>query len=511
METVREYLIVIWDASPAKIVAFLGSSLVGWQLVKTFRAWWRLRHFPGPRFASFSYLWGYRKMTTGQMHRKLAEEQDKYGKVVRIGPNELMVYDSETLWHINSVRSEYPRGAWYSSIQFDPYGHSVLSEPNTALHDKRKAKLMSGYSGKGRTDLEHDVDTMIAELVNVIRTKYADKDKQLDFALLIRFFQVDLVGLVGSGRPWGDLKDEKDHFDFIGISDTFVPFLHSFMMIPALRDFFASQFFLKLAGPKPTDANGMGRFLGIVKQTVAERFQGDHKDKQHGDMLDEWMKNGLTQRECELEVAVQVPAGSETSTTAIRSIMLYILSSARVHSKLKEEIAQGIREGRISKPITQNEARELPYLQAVIYEGIRMVPPAITGFPKQVPAGGDTICGKFVPGGTDIFVNLWSMVRDKDIFGQDADVFRPERFIDCNEATKARLVKQVDLAFGHGRWMCPGKTLAWLELNKVFVELLRAFDFQVANPEKPWHCRGYSSFMIDDFYLRVSTDEMMPQ
>lgn len=75
------------------------------------------------------------------------------------------------------------------------------------------------------------------------------------------------------------------------------------------------------------------------------------------------MKNGLTQRECELEVAIQVPAGSETSTTAIRSIMLYILSSARVHGKLKEEIAQGIREGRISSPITQNEAKELPYLQ----------------------------------------------------------------------------------------------------------------------------------------------------
>ncbi|KXJ91716.1 cytochrome P450 [Microdochium bolleyi] len=511
MDLVREYLSFIQDAGPAKIAATVGVAWAGLQAIKTFRSWWRLRHFPGPRFASLSYLWGYRRMTTGQMHLKLAAEQEKHGKIVRIGPNELMVSDSETLWHINSVRSEYPRGAWYGSIQFDPYGHSVLSEPNTALHDKRKAKIMSGYYGKGRTDLEADVDTMVAELVNVIKTNYADKDKTLDFSLLIRFFQVDIVTLVGSGRPWGDLKHEKDNFDFISIADTFVPFLHAFMMIPTLRDFFASQFFLKLAGPKPTDANGMGRFLGIVKQTVAERFRGDHKNRQHGDMLDEWMKNGLTQRECELELAVQVPAGSETSTSAIRSIMLYVLSTARVHNKLKDEIAQGIREGRISSPITQAEARELPYLQAVIYEGIRMVPPAITGFPKQVPPGGDTLCGQFVPGGTDIFVNLWSMVRDKEVFGSDADVFRPERFIDCDEAQKARLVKQVDLAFGHGRWLCPGRTLAWLELNKVFVELLRQFDFQIENPQKPWHCRGYSSFMIDDFYLRVSMDERMPQ
>lgn len=273
MDMAREYLSLILDAGIAKIAATLGVAWLGLQAVQTFRSWWRLRHFPGPRFASFSYLWGYRNMSTGQMHLKLNAEQDKHGKIVRIGPNELMVCDSEALWQINSVRSEYPRGLWYSSIQFDPYAHSVLSEPNTALHDKRKAKLMAGYNGQGRTDLEADVDTMVAELVNVIKTNYADKGKILDFALLIRFFQVDLINLVGSGQPWGDLKHEKDNFDFISIADTFVPFLHTFMMIPALRDFFASQFFLKLAGPKPTDSNGMGRFLGLVLMQHAYSYQ----------------------------------------------------------------------------------------------------------------------------------------------------------------------------------------------------------------------------------------------
>lgn len=100
-----------------------------------------------------------------------------------------------------------------------------------------------------------------------------------------------------------------------------------------------------------------------------------------------------------------------------------------------------------------------------------MVPPAITGFPKKVPAGGDTICGKFVPEGTDIFVNLWSMLHNKEVFGPDADVFRPERFLECSDEKKLELMRKIDLAFGHGRWQCPGKTLAWLELNKIFVEV----------------------------------------
>jgi cytochrome P450 len=100
-----------------------------------------------------------------------------------------------------------------------------------------------------------------------------------------------------------------------------------------------------------------------------------------------------------------------------------------------------------------------------------MVSPAIIGFPKKVPPGGDKICGRFVPGGTDIFVNLWSMLRNKEVFGDDADVFRPDRFLECDEDKRAMLVRNVDLAFGHGRWQCPGKTIAWLELNKIFVEV----------------------------------------
>lgn len=78
---------------------------------------------------------------------------------------------------------------------------------------------------------------------------------------------------------------------------------------------------------------------------------------------DEWIKHGLSRRECELELAVQVPAGSETSTTAIRGIMLYLVSAPSVYRKLQQEISTGIEQGQISDPITQEEAKRMPYLQ----------------------------------------------------------------------------------------------------------------------------------------------------
>lgn len=102
---------------------------------------------------------------------------------------------------------------------------------------------------------------------------------------------------------------------------------------------------------------------------------------------------------------------------------------------------------------------------------MRMFPPLLTGFPKRVPPEGDTICGQFVPGGTDIFVNTRAMMRDKVAFGEDADLFRPERFLECDEAKRGHLFKIIDLNFGYGRWLCAGRVLAWMELNKVFVEV----------------------------------------
>lgn len=101
-----------------------------------------------------------------------------------------------------------------------------------------------------------------------------------------------------------------------------------------------------------------------------------------------------------------------------------------------------------------------------------MMPPLMNGFPRQVPAGGDTICGRFVPGGTDIFVNYVGMLRDKHVFGEDANVFRPERYLEGDdEERRNRMWKTTDLAFSHGRWRCLGQRLAWLQLQKVVVEV----------------------------------------
>lgn len=90
---------------------------------------------------------------------------------------------------------------------------------------------------------------------------------------------------------------------------------------------------------------------------------------------------------------------------------------------------------------------------------------------KQVPPEGDTFDDRFLPGGTRIAVSILPIQRSKEVFGQDSEVFRPERWLDISDEKYREMSQTVDQVFGWGRWQCLGKPVAMLELNKVFVEV----------------------------------------
>jgi cytochrome P450 len=125
-----------------------------------------------------------------------------------------------------------------------------------------------------------------------------------------------------------------------------------------------------------------------------------------------------------------------------------------------------------------------------------MFPPTVVLANKVVPPEGDTLAGHFVPGGTKIGVNAATVMQHKETFGEDTNVFRPERFVEADPETRLEMERTTELVFGFGRWMCAGKNVAFLELNKVLVEV--SWSSQCANnlllPKAVWsggaQCRG---------------------
>jgi cytochrome P450 len=158
-------------------------------------------------------------------------------------------------------------------------------------------------------------------------------------------------------------------------------------------------------------------------------------------------------------------AGSDTTATAIGTTFLYIITTPRVLAKILAEISGAT----LSSPISDAEAKNLPYLQATLKEGLRIWPPVIGLMAKKVPPEGDTINGKYVPGGTKIGYGGFSIFRNKKIWGEDADMFRPERWLEGEKIKEQEL--NLEVIFNQGRYQCLGKNIALMELNKVFVEV----------------------------------------
>lgn len=188
-------------------------------------------------------------------------------------------------------------------------------------------------------------------------------------------------------------------------------------------------------------------------------------------MLGHFVRQGLSQRQVETEILLQLAAGSETTATTICIAFLHLMCNASVTSKLRNEIEHATREGRASDPINFAEGKALPYLQAVISESLRILPPFTGLLQKEVPKGGARFYGQFVPEGTKIGHSIWALTRRKDVFGPDADIFRPERWLESSEEQYRNMHQAMEMVFGYGRWQCVGKNIAYLELNKILFQV----------------------------------------
>lgn len=171
----------------------------------------------------------------------------------------------------------------------------------------------------------------------------------------------------------------------------------------------------------------------------------------------------------------------------LKTVMLCLMTNPAAYERVQAEIEDGVSKGTISAPSKDSEARQLTYLQAVIKEGFRVKSPAGGAFYKMVPPGGDMINGLFIPGMTQVGVSHLSFLHSEEVFGPDAQMFRPERWLDpeTDPGYMSKMNSTLDMMFHSGKYQCLGKSVALMEFNKIFIELLRTFDFSIINTEKP--------------------------
>lgn len=497
----------------------LFGALVAFYIIHLYRKYARLSAFPGPPTTGWSHVWAIRHMLGSKRQFAWKALNDTYGPIARIGPNDLMTSSPELVTRINAVRSSYTRTRWfYGGTRVEPGKDHVLSEIDEDKHNKRRAQMAAGYSGKDNVGLEPDIDNCVQDFIELLKSKYlSTKSKAIpvDFSRKVQYLTVDVITKIGFGKAFGDLKNDADMGGYLEHSEQGFAIICGIVAL-GLAPILQWPPLARLIGPSEKDASGLGKVMGIVRSRINERLENPTEGR--SDMLASFTNHGLTRDDLFVEAFLQMVAGSDTSATAIRSTMLYVLSNPRVYRKLQIEVdaaAPGIK-GNIAP---DSLLRTLPYLQAVVREGLRIHPPAALEAPKVVPRGGDTVTIEdkeyYLPGGTNIWNNSWGVHRKVAIFGADAEEFRPERWLPSpdappadEEARLANMRRVNDLNFGHGKYQCLGKTIAWMEITKALFECIRRFDWAIGRPEKPWMSYNYNGvFRQDNLMVVVSERE----
>jgi cytochrome P450 len=175
--------------------------------------------------------------------------------------------------------------------------------------------------------------------------------------------------------------------------------------------------------------------------------------------------------------AGNVFAGSDTTACTLRAVFYLLLRNPEKMGKLLHELDQleQTNDSESVPLVTWSEVRDLPYLGAVIKEALRCFPAVGLPLERIVPAAGMTVCGYFLPCETIVGCNAWALHQNQDIFGDDSDIFRPERWLD-RPKDKIGAMNTYLLAFGAGSRSCIGKNISLLEIYKLVPTLLRTFE-----------------------------------
>ncbi|XP_052141045.1 cytochrome P450 71A1-like isoform X2 [Oryza glaberrima] len=165
-------------------------------------------------------------------------------------------------------------------------------------------------------------------------------------------------------------------------------------------------------------------------------------------------------------------AGTVTTTTAMEWAMAELITHREAMRKAQDEIREVVG---VTGRVTEDHMDRLPYLKAMLKETLRLHPPNPLLVP-HVPLADVEILDCTVPAHTRVFINAWTIGRDPTTWGEHAEKFMPERFLNNNLDYKGQDFELIP--FGAGRRGCPGIRFVVPTIEMALASLLYYFDWE---------------------------------
>ncbi|MBA0872690.1 hypothetical protein Goshw_018717, partial [Gossypium schwendimanii] len=165
--------------------------------------------------------------------------------------------------------------------------------------------------------------------------------------------------------------------------------------------------------------------------------------------------------------------GTDTVAILLEWIMARMVLHQDIQAKVQEEIDACISH-RDDRCVQDSDLPNLPYLQAVVKEVLRLHPPGPLLSWARLAIHDVHIGKSFIPAGTTAMVNMWAITHDPSIW-KDPWTFRPERFIKEDVSIMGSDLRLAP--FGSGRRVCPGKALGLATVQLWLARLLQSFKW----------------------------------
>ncbi|KAI6365766.1 hypothetical protein MCOR25_005255 [Pyricularia grisea] len=474
-----------------------------------------LRHYPGPFLAKWTNLWRFYHTLRGDIHLVNLRAHQKYGPVVRTGPNNLDLDLPALVKTVYSADGRFRKTEFYppaSTVVNGRVAYNLFSLRDPIEHARQKRPVAKHYSLAGTLSLQPHVDDTIRLLCRSLEERYVGADEfgeGFDLGEWVKMYAWDVIGQITFSKHFGYLSTGKDFDGHLCMSDMGADYLSSVSQIPWLD---------RILDKNPIfPIGGATALLGPTMRRLEDRYAGrDDRDPDQAaaqpDFLDRFLEVQRAQpdvvdRQRVLSyLSINMLAGADTTAITIKAVLYYALRTDGVWGKLVAACGDaGLEPGEIP---SFAQSRAVPYLEAVVREAMRVHPGVAMVLPRCVPDGGlELPDGKVVPPGTSVGMNPFVLGRNRTVWGPDADDYKPERWLradgETEEAFTARLavMNAADLTFGAGSRVCLGKHLGLLQAYKVVATLAIFYDLELVEPEKEWWVR--SAFFMRQGELEV--------
>ncbi|KAF2799617.1 cytochrome P450 monooxygenase [Melanomma pulvis-pyrius CBS 109.77] len=467
-----------------------------------------LRHFPGPGWAAASDFFKLWVLHTKQQHTLALAAHAKYGPIVRAAPNLLAVNDPRLLPEIYHRRAN----------KTDIFTQAILGEIAPPLeckdwreHAVRRKRVASTFFQTNLLKLEGQVDKCVLEWTDALGTRFADTGKPLNFAGWSQWFAYDTICTLTLGRALGFVREGCDVGNLIKNFHSMAPYAAivyalPWLCAPVLRSAFLRNIFLpnKMADQAATD-----------KLTEFQTSLAEDREKEKQKVVNNILaaKNedgkGIEVEEAGADSFILMVLASDTTSGFFCGFVEYVMQTEGVYTRLMAEIAEADRRGDLSSPVaTFEEIQKLSYFEACHLEVLRYQPSASILLSRLVGEGGLNLHGKWVPPGTEIGANPHVVNRDKTVFGEDADTFRPDRWLESEDHSQE--MERYMLTWGYGTRMCLGKNIATIETYKLLLQFFRLFYISTEEHQGGWRKENLGLITYYDMWLRIKHRVPLP-